>query len=94
MGSRLTAIVTTPQGIISRYLGGILFDPKDVKLALNEATEGKIGSFVDKMLLYCFHYNPKRKQILTRCINLVRIGRGCDRFNFNVIAFTLLAAKT
>ncbi len=68
------AIVTTPKGVISRYLGGIMFDPKDVKLALNEATEGKIGNFVDKMLLYCFHYDPKENKYSLAAFNLVRMG--------------------
>ncbi|MBL7557850.1 MAG: SCO family protein [Bdellovibrionaceae bacterium] len=68
------AIVTTPKGIISRYLGGIMFDPKDVKLALNEATEGKIGTFVDKMILYCFHYDPKENKYSLAAFNLVRLG--------------------
>ncbi|MBL7546203.1 MAG: SCO family protein [Bdellovibrionaceae bacterium] len=68
------AIVTTPKGIISRYLGGIMFDPKDVKLALNEATNGKIGNFVDKMLLYCFHYDPKENKYSLAAFNLVRMG--------------------
>ncbi len=68
------AIVTTPKGVISRYLGGIMFDPKDVKLALNEATEGKIGTFVDKMILYCFHYDPKENKYSLAAFNLVRLG--------------------
>lgn len=68
------AIVTTPKGVISRYLGGIVFDPKDVKLALNEATEGKIGTFVDKMVLYCFHYDPKENKYSLAAFNLVRLG--------------------
>lgn len=68
------AIVTTPKGIVSRYLGGIMFDAKDVKLALNEATEGKIGNFVDKVLLYCFHYDPQANKYSLAAFNLVRVG--------------------
>jgi protein SCO1/2 len=68
------AIVTTPKGVISRYLGGIMFDPKDVKLALNEATNGKIGNFVDNVLLYCFHYDPKENKYSLAAFNLVRMG--------------------
>lgn len=68
------AIVTTPKGIVSRYLGGIVFDPKDMKLALNEATEGKIGTFVDKVLLYCFHYDPQANKYSLAAFNLVRAG--------------------
>lgn len=68
------AIVTTPKGVISRYLGGIVFNAKDVKLALNEATEGKIGNFVDSFLLYCFHYDPQANKYSLAAFNLVRAG--------------------
>jgi protein SCO1 len=68
------AIVTTPTGVISRYLGGIQFDPKDIKLALNEASNGKIGTFVDKVLLFCFHYDPKANTYGLYAFNLVRMG--------------------
>lgn len=68
------AIVTTPKGILSRYLGGIMFDSKDVKLALNEAANGKIGNFVDKFLLYCFHYDPQANKYSLAAFNLVRMG--------------------
>lgn len=68
------AIITTPNGTISRYLGGIVFDPKDLKLALNEAAEGKIGNFIDKMLLYCFHYDTKTNTYALAAFNIVRMG--------------------
>lgn len=51
-------IVATPQGRISRYLFGIEYGPRDMRLALVEASERKIGTPVDNVLLYCFHYDP------------------------------------
>lgn len=68
------AIVTTPKGIVSRYLGGIIFEAKDLKLALNEATNGKIGNIVDNFLLYCFHYDPQANKYSLAAFNLVRLG--------------------
>lgn len=50
-------IIATPDGRISRYLYGITYKPKTVRLSLVEASEGKIGTTVDKILLYCFHYD-------------------------------------
>ncbi|MCA9507231.1 MAG: SCO family protein [Myxococcales bacterium] len=50
--------VLSPQGVLSRTLFGISYEPKDIKLALSEAVDGKIGSFVDRVLLSCFHYDP------------------------------------
>ncbi|MCB0369091.1 MAG: SCO family protein [Bdellovibrionales bacterium] len=68
------AIITTPDGVISRYLGGIQFDPKDVRLALNEASGGKIGNLIDKVILYCFHYDPKANKYALYAFNLMRLG--------------------
>jgi protein SCO1/2 len=51
-------VVATPDGRLSRYLFGIDFGPRDLRLALVEASEGKIGSLVDSVLLYCYHYDP------------------------------------
>ena len=48
----------TPDGRISKYFYGIDYAPKDLKLGLMEAGEGKIGNAADKLYLYCFHYDP------------------------------------
>jgi protein SCO1/2 len=51
-------IVVTPDGRPARYLFGIEYGARDVRLALVEASEGKVGSPVDSFLLYCYHYDP------------------------------------
>jgi protein SCO1/2 len=51
-------MVLTPQGKLSRYFYGIEYAPRDVRLGLVEAAEGKIGSAIDQVLLLCFHYDP------------------------------------
>jgi protein SCO1 len=51
-------MVLTPEGKISRYFYGITYPPRDLRLGLVEASEGKIGSPVDAILLYCYHYDP------------------------------------
>jgi protein SCO1/2 len=51
-------VVATPDGRISRYLFGIDFGARDLRFAIVEASEGKIGSLVDSVLLYCYHYDP------------------------------------
>ncbi|MBV2168527.1 MAG: SCO family protein [Bdellovibrio sp.] len=68
------AVIITPDGTISRYLPGILFNPKDIKLALNEATEGKIGSIVDSLVLYCFKYDPHQSKYTLAAFNLMKMG--------------------
>jgi len=50
--------VATPDGRLSHYFYGIDYAPRDLRLALVEASEGKIGSPVDALLLYCYHYDP------------------------------------
>jgi protein SCO1 len=52
------AFVLTPDGKLSRTLYGIAFSGKDLNLALREAGNGKIGGIVDRVLLFCFHYDP------------------------------------
>ena len=51
-------VITTPDGRLARYLFGLEYGPRDVKLALVEASEGKVGSVVDSLLLFCYHYDP------------------------------------
>src|SRR5947207_12043157 len=51
-------IVLTPQGRVSRYFYGIDYSAKDLRLSLAEASDGKISTPVDAILLYCFHYDP------------------------------------
>ncbi|MFN6964256.1 MAG: SCO family protein [Pyrinomonadaceae bacterium] len=51
-------MVTTPDGKMSRYLYGIDYAPKDLKFAIMESGENKIGSPAEKLLLYCYHYDP------------------------------------
>ena len=51
-------MVATPGGRLSHYFYGIDYSPKDLRLALVEASEGKVGSPVDALILYCYHYDP------------------------------------
>ena len=51
-------IVLTPEGRLARYLFGIEYGPRDLRFALVEASAGQVGSTVDALLLYCYHYDP------------------------------------
>lgn len=55
-------VMLTPEGEIARYFFGIEYPAKDLKLGLVETTEGEIGTVVDQLLLYCFHYDPETGQ--------------------------------
>jgi protein SCO1/2 len=67
-------VLLTPKGRISRYLYGVEFPAKDVRLGLVEASGERIGSVVDQLLLYCFHYNPVIGKYSAVALNIVRLG--------------------
>ncbi len=67
-------IVLTPEGKVSRYLYGIKYNPRDLRLALAEASEEKIGMTVEKVLLMCFHYDPKAGSYVVFATNVMKIG--------------------
>ena len=66
--------VTTPKGVVSRYLLGIDFAPRDLRLALVEASNNVLGSVVDQVLLLCYHYDPAAGKYGAATINAVRVG--------------------
>jgi protein SCO1/2 len=69
-----TAImVLTPEGRIAQYYYGVEFAPRDLRLGLIQASENKIGTVVDQVLLYCYHYDPetgKYGAIISRVLQL------------------------
>jgi protein SCO1/2 len=67
-------VVLTPDGRLSRYFYGIEYSPKELRLALVESGEGRIGSVVDQLLLYCYHYDPSQGRYGVIVMNLVRAG--------------------
>jgi protein SCO1 len=70
-----TAImVLTPQGRISRYFYGVDFPPKDLRMGLVEASQGKIGNAVDQVLLYCYHYDPETGKYGAVISNILRLA--------------------
>lgn len=64
--------VLTPDGKIARYFYGIDFAPRDLRLGIVEATDRKIASPVDSVLLYCFHYDPSTGKYGLMAMNIVR----------------------
>ena len=64
--------VFTPDGRLSRVLKGIQFAPRDLRLALVEAGEGKLGSTWDRLLLFCYHYDPSGRGYSLAVLRLVR----------------------
>lgn len=67
-------LVATPDGRLSRYFYGVEFSPKELRMALVESGEGKVGSVIDELFLYCFHYDPESGRYGLLVMNLVRLG--------------------
>lgn len=71
-----TIVVLTPNGKISRYLYGVQYEPRDLKLALLEASDGEIGSskILNQVLLFCYHFDPVGKKYALQALNVVKAG--------------------
>jgi protein SCO1/2 len=67
-------LVLTPEGRISRYLFGVEYAPKDLRLALVDAAGGRIGNVADQLLLYCYRYDPQTGSYSASILNLVRLA--------------------
>ncbi len=66
--------VLSADGVISRYLYGLEFRERDLRLAITEAGEGKIGSTIDRIILYCFHYDPDAEGYVVMAGNVMQLG--------------------
>ena len=69
-------VILTPEGVISRYLYGVQYDPRNFKLSLIEASEGKIGSseLLNKVLMFCYQFDPVGKRYALAALNVVKAG--------------------
>ncbi len=67
-------LALTPEGRVARYYYGVEYAPRDVRLGLIEAADNQIGSMVDQVLLYCFHYDPTTGKYSAVAMNIVRLA--------------------
>jgi protein SCO1/2 len=67
-------MVATPAGLLSRYFYGIEYAPRDLRLGIVEASAGRVGTPVDQVLLYCFHYDPASGKYGPVIVNIIRLG--------------------
>jgi protein SCO1/2 len=67
-------VALTPEGQVARYFYGVDYPPKTLRLGLVEAADNKIGSIVDQVLLYCFHYDPATGTYTAVAMNIIRLG--------------------
>ena len=75
-------MLATSQGKLARYFYGVEYAPTDLKLGLIEASENKIGSPVDKLLLYCYHYDPAAGKYGPVVMNMIKLGGAATILGF------------
>jgi|RhiMethySRZTD1v2_1073278.scaffolds.fasta_scaffold10034_3 protein SCO1 len=85
--------LVTPSGKIARYLYGIQFQERDLRLALVEASEGKVGSTVDRLMLYCFHYDSSEGRYAPVAVNIMRLGGSLTAVLLGGFLFVLWRAE-
>jgi protein SCO1/2 len=66
-------VVATPEGRVGQYFYGLEFSARDLRMSLVEASSGKIGTLADRVLLYCYHYDPATGKYGLVVIRTVRI---------------------
>lgn len=68
------AIIVTPGGVVSRYVHGINPDSQTLRLALMEASGGKVGSIIDQIISLCFHFDPKKSKYTLAAWRIMQVG--------------------
>ena len=68
--------VLNPDATISRYLFGVEYAPRDLRLAIVESSNNKVGTLADQLLLFCFHYDPVSGKYGAAAIAILRIAGG------------------
>ena len=69
-------MVLTPDGKLARYFYGVKYPSRDLRLGLVEASQGKIGTPVDQILLYCYHYDPATGKYGLLIAHVIRLPEG------------------
>lgn len=67
-------VILTPDGTVSNYMYGVSFPAKQLRLALLDAADGKIGGIFDKILLYCYHFDPKANTYALQAFRVMQVA--------------------
>ncbi len=67
-------MLLTPEGKVARYLYGIQYKPTDVRVGLLEASQGRSISTVERLILYCYHYDPQGQGYVLWAMRVMRLG--------------------
>jgi protein SCO1/2 len=86
--------VATPDGRLSKYFMGIEYSPKDLRLGLVDASSGKIGTLVDQVLLFCYHFDPQSAKYTPFALGLLRIAGGATVLTMGGFVFIMLRRES
>ena len=85
-----TAImVLTPQGKVAQYYYGVEFPPRDLRLGLVQASQNKIGTLADEVLLYCFHYDPQAGRYSAMINHILQLAGGLTILSIGTVLLVL-----
>lgn len=82
-------MLLSPTGKVSRYLYGVQFEPREMKLGLLEASQGKVGTVLDKLLLFCYHYDPVGKKYSIAAVKMMKVAGGITVFGLGIMIWSL-----
>lgn len=86
-------MVLTPEGKAARYLYGATFHPRDLRFSLAEASENRTTMAVQKILLFCYHYDPQAGGYVLFATNLMRIGGGLTALLIGLFLWRMIVAE-
>jgi len=87
-------MVLTPEGKMARYLYGIRFRSRDLRFALTEAAEGRSTATIDKILLWCYHYDPIANAYVLFRVQRDEGGRGLDGTHHGIFSVAPVPGRT
>ncbi|HUM05867.1 MAG TPA: SCO family protein [Terriglobales bacterium] len=85
-------VVLTPDRHVAEYLYGVEFSPKDLRLGLVQASQGKIGNIGDQVLLYCYHYDPRIGKYGAAINNILRLAALATMLILGTFVFIMFRA--
>lgn len=88
-----SVVFLTPDAKVARYLYGIEYDPQTLRLTLTEASEGKVGTSVDRFILFCFHYDETEGRYAPVARNIMKLGGAVALVLFGALLAALWLAE-
>jgi len=83
-------LMVTPEGRISRYFYGIEYSPRDIRWGLIEASHNKIGTPVDQVLLFCYHYDPTSGKYGALVVRMLRVGGALTLLGLGLLIYVCI----